>query len=464
MKTKQIINVLLTLFLLSGFIKVNAQETRNKEMTPYEIKAKKNKEIAKNLQGVFKTMHENATLNEYKSKGLCKPEDLVSIANISELEISPIRALYVVKDIKSIYLEDTSSLKLSAEGILNKGGFNSIEDRRLNAYNTTKNFKDYVHAFTGKDIGEIDGETEDIYEFKVKDIDKIREHYDFFKNNFDQTFIIVHDSFMSLKCEVTKTSRIKMKNFNYPNITWIVSTYLYVDCDCMIDGQPTDVKRGTFIYSAETTGLITSSTITFGSPKNAKIDVLTLECCPSEEKEEEVSYIEPIKQPDQTIGYTAGIGFSNDFEEVSYCAGVEYLKRISDKKSDTYLGGGVSYGGTSFNGFKTSTIMIGPKIQIHTPITPSGETQWVNGIKGYYSFGNRKNNGYTDKTTGIEASIYSGFNIQINKKTSIGIEFPVFTWEKIKIKPENGNDYEVDGTSLLLNKGNPLKLSLRHRF
>jgi len=172
----------------------------------------------------------------------------------------------------------------------------------------------------------------------------------------------------------------------------------------------------------------------------------------------------PIEQPDQTIGYAVGLGFENDFKDVSYCAGVEYLKRISDKKSDTYFGGEISYLGTSFNDFKTNTIMVGPKIQIHTPISQSGDAQWVNGIKGDYLFGNQKNNGFTDKITGIKASIYSGFNIQLNKKTSVGIEFPVFTWEDIKIKPENGNDYEVDGTSLLLNKGNPIKFSLRHSF
>lgn len=199
------------------------------------------------------------------------------------------------------------------------------------------------------------------------------------------------------------------------------------------------------------------------NPINDKITVkATAECC--DKGNDDISYIDPMSQPDQTIGYTAGIGFSNDFEEVSYCAGVEYLKRISNKKSDTYLGGGVSYGGTSFDGYTTSRVMVGPKIQIHTPITPSGETQWVNGFKGYYSFGNRENNGYKDKTSGVELSLYSGFNIQLNEKTAVGIEFPIITWDKLTIKPENGSDYEVDNTSLLLNKGNPLKLNLRYRF
>ncbi len=201
------------------------------------------------------------------------------------------------------------------------------------------------------------------------------------------------------------------------------------------------------------------------SPIKEKITVkVTAECCDKGNDDEDVSYIDPLEQPDQTIGYNVGLGFQNDFEDVSYCAGVEYLKRISDKKSDTYIGGGISYIGTSFNDFKTSTVMVGPKVQIHTPISHSGDTQWVNGLKGYFMFGNQKNGNLKDKTSGVEASIYSGFNIQLNKKTSIGVEFPVFTWEKIKIKPEVGADYEVDGTSLLLNKGNPLKLSIRHSF
>ena len=50
------------------------------------------------------------------------------------------------------------------------------------------------------------------------------------------------------------------------------------------------------------------------------------------------------------------------------------------------------------------------------------------------------------------------------KKAAVGIEFPVITWDKIKIKPEMGTDYEFDNTSILLNKGNPVKLSLRYKF
>lgn len=440
----------LFLFFLCCIPIINAQDTKNKEMTPYEIEAKKNEEIAKKLQGTFKSMYENATLKKSKNKENCIQEDLVGMADPSSLMFEENSAVVTIKSIKSILLND-----LYNYGLIDKGQFNSPSDRDLHAFTTTNNFSDYVKALLGREIGEV----------SEKMLNDIKKHYKFLKTNFDKTFLIETSSHMSPSCGYTKTYFIKVKSFDYPNVTWEIRTQVQVDCECSLDELSKNIDNGTYEYTSETKGILTSTNITFGTAKNAKLEVLTLNCCPTKEKEEEkVSLIEPIEQPDQTIGYNIGFGFQNDFEDISYCGGVEYLKRISDKKSDTYFGGGISYLGTSFNDNKTNQVMVGPKIQIHTPISHNGDTQWVNGFKGYYSFGNQKNNTYTDKTTGIELSLYSGFNIQLNEKAAVGIEFPVITWDKIKIKPEIGADYEFDNTSLLLNKGNPVKLSLRYKF
>ena len=407
MKTKKIIYVFLFIFFSGSYLTITAQETENKEMTPYEIEVKKNEEIAKNLQGTFKSMYENATFKKFKDKGNCKAEDLVGMADSSTLMFEENSAIATIKSIRSILLDD-----LYKYGTINKGQFNSSADRDLHAFSTTTNFSDYVKALIGIDVGEVSDASKEITR-------RITKHYNFLKTNYDRTFLIESSNHMSVSCTITKTYSVKVKSFDYPNVTWSIRTYVHVDCECSMDELSKSINNGTYEYTAETTGILTSTNITFGPAKNANLEVLTLNCCPIEEKEEEkVSLIDPIEQPNQTIGYTAGVGFQNDFEEVSYCAGVEYLKRISDKESDVYFGGGISYLGTSFNETTTNQFMVGPKIQIHTPITPSEEVQWVNGFKGYYSFGNRKNNGYTDNTTGIELSLYSGFNIQLNEKSS----------------------------------------------
>jgi hypothetical protein len=348
-------------------------------------------------------------------------------------------------------------------------GFLNPTDNALQAYSKSKSFIDFVTRFTGKGIGDIKGEWKDPTSGMVyKDIEQLRRHYNKLKRIFTKQVFSI-DSYNEVKnnCRVKRESSFRVLKYNFPKVTWQLKTAVTIKCVCEKGYDTTEVKSGSYEYVSTYSGVYTNSKITFEKPKNTKINVLALECCPPfKSLDEDSSYIDPmpIELPDQTIGFTGGLGFENDFEEISYCFGVEYLKRISDKKCDTYLGGGISYGGTSFDGNKTNVLMGGPKIQWHTPINQNGDTQWVNGIKGYYMVGNQKNSDYEDKLSGVELGIYSGFNIQVNKKTSFGIEFPVFTWDKIKYKPENGNDYEIDGTSLLLNKGNPLKLSIRHSF
>ncbi|MBN4070614.1 outer membrane beta-barrel protein [Olleya sp. AH-315-F22] len=165
--------------------------------------------------------------------------------------------------------------------------------------------------------------------------------------------------------------------------------------------------------------------------------------------------------PEQTFGFGAGVGFANDFDETTFCLSAEYLRKLgSTENCGLYLGGEATYENSSFNGFKTSTFMLGPKIQYNTPITPSKQTQFVAGVMAQYEFGKIDNNGFNEDVTGIDLCLYSGFNIRVSEKWSIGAQFPILNYEKLTFKSDNG-EFKADNTTLAINKNNPLKIFTR---
>lgn len=169
--------------------------------------------------------------------------------------------------------------------------------------------------------------------------------------------------------------------------------------------------------------------------------------------------------PARTIGVAAGIGFENDFEETSLCVSGEALFRLNEPNPcGFYLGGDATFEYSSFNDWNQTTFQIGPKAQFHTPITPSKEVQWVNGIGAKYMFGNLDNNGFKEDLTGFNATLYSGLNIRLTEKLSIGLEIPVLGYENITYKSDGGSEFKADNTSLLVNKRNPVKIGTRFRF
>lgn len=456
MKTIKTVNIFFTIFLFIGLLNVAAQDDKD----PYGYCL--NPDGAKELFTAFKEMHKNAKVQNFKDDKTCKVKDLIAIEKNRKYKMVGERdAAAIINGLVTIINVEKTKDKLDI-GFLNK------EDNALQAYSKSKNFIDFVMRYTGKSIGDIKGEWKDPNSGMVyKDIEQLRRHYDKLKRLFSKDVFSV-DIYNEVKnnCRVKRESSFRIIKYSFPKVTWQLKTAVTIKCVCQNGNDNTEIKSGSYEYVSTYSGVYTSKKTSFEKPKNTKINVLTLECCGYKSPVEDSSYIDPmpVELPDQTIGYSAGIGFENDFEEISYCFGAEYLKRISDKKCDTYLGGGITYGGSSFDGNTTNLLMGGPKIQWHTPINQNGDTQWVNGFKGNYMIGNQKNGDYKDKLSGIELGIYSGFNIQLNEDSAIGIEFPVITWDKIKYKPEMGADYEVDGTSLLLNKGNPLKLSFRHSF
>lgn len=169
--------------------------------------------------------------------------------------------------------------------------------------------------------------------------------------------------------------------------------------------------------------------------------------------------------PKRTLGVAAGVGFNNDFEEIGLCLSGEALFRLNEPDPcGFYLGGDATIDYTSFNDWKQTTFEIGPKAQFHTPITPSQEVQWVNGIGAKYLFGNIDSNGFKEDLSGFNATLYSGLNIRLTEKLSIGLEIPLLGYENLTYKSDYGEDFKDNNTSLLINKRNPVKIGTRFRF
>lgn len=458
MKTKQTLTAFACIILSCSYFIGFSQQNQNYRYT-------KNQEAAAGLISAYNTMHQTQNIVNWKDTKPCKVKDLMA-------KVSP-----------SIIAIDTSNIAFTINGIystiepprtsetFDKGLFMTTEDRALNAINNSKDFAGFVKGFTGKDIGDIKGERTSGSGMTYKDIDEIRRYYKTLKKFFDGLeFTPKHDNDMNGNCRTTATTRLKVIKFNYPKITWEISTYVTITCVCNNGLDPTEVKSGSYEYTATVAGAFTHTKMTFDQPKDSKITILSLECCAVKEKEEPISsepqtaYIEDL-MPDQYIGGGAGFGAAQDFDEISYCLSAEYLKKITYGSDDSawYVGAEAGYSGWSFNDSSSNRIKIGPKLQYHNGITPSGQTQIVAGIMGNYNFGTTDNGFSKDDITGIVACAYGGVNIRVCENWSLFGQFPIFIYESTTFKSDSG-EFKTDGTSLLINKDNPLKLGVRYKF
>ncbi len=457
MKTNQNLTTIICSIFLCTYFLGHTQQNQNYQYT-------KNREAAAGLISAFNTMHKTQNIVNWKDTKPCKVKDLMS-------KVSP-----------SIIAIDTSSIAFAVNGIyslikppftketFDKGFFNTLEDKALNALNKSKNFADFVNGFTGKDIGDIKGERTSGSGMVYKDIEEIRRYYKSLKSFIGGLeFTPNHDNEVKGNCRSSATSDVKVKTFNYPKITWEIITYVSVNCICNNGLDPTEVKSGSYTYSATLNGVFTHSKMTFEQPKDSKITIQSLECCAK--KEDEPIYSEPKVEniedlmPDQYIGGGVGFGAEQDFEEITYCLFGEYLLKLSGNDENAwYVGAEAGYSNWSLNDASSNRFKAGPKLQYHTAITPSNQTQLVAGIMGSYNFGTNDNGFSKDDVTGIIACAYAGVNIRVCENWSLFGQFPFFIYESFTFKSDSGGEFKTDGTTLLLNKDNPLKIGIRYNF
>ncbi len=172
--------------------------------------------------------------------------------------------------------------------------------------------------------------------------------------------------------------------------------------------------------------------------------------------------------PKQNWDIGAGMGWVNDTEETRICLKTGYMTRLSqpteDKNHAWYAGGDIVYDHSNWNDFKTNIFMLGGKLEHHVPLTPTGDIQWLNGIKGHYMFGNRKFEDNKDDIRGWMGCYYTGLQVRISDRLAIGADTAIFSHEDLTFENENGNEFSQDQTEFRLNKANPWNCYLRLFF
>ncbi|MEW4922290.1 hypothetical protein [Algibacter sp. 2305UL17-15] len=465
MKTKQVPTRLIVFLLCLSMSSMYAQVANINNAEKYN----------KELEEAFKYMVKNAKLLTLNSGKECKIQEIVDRLDVPSYMYANIP--FLTHSSLTLATNFEADLNYIKEDTFNKGNFKTISEKSLNAFSNANNFSDYVKGLTGKDIGDIKGEHifaridengNDI-DPSIKDIDTLKRIYDFYKRLFNSEHIIEKQTpFTSNGCWVYPISKIKIEKIDYPNITYTIKTEGRLDCECEFLGENRTLRKGTFEYKATVTGLYTHSKTSINLPKNPTLTITSIDCCPKKEEPTETALADDGIQdvmPDQSIGGGAGFGATQDFEDISYCVFAEYLKRINyGSDNGLYWGLEGSYSNLSFNDASSNRFNIGTKLQYHIPATPSQQTQFVAGIMGSYNFGTNDNGFSKDDVSGIIACVYGGINIRVCEDWSFFCQFPVFIYETFTFKPESGGEFKTDGTSLLLNKDNPVKLGLRYHF
>ena len=444
-------------------------------------------DTSKDIGQAFSDMFDNAVLVSSGNSKTCSAKSLIDIVDKQNLDVT-YRLTSTVLRIAHPMLPPND---YSIIGDYDKGEFKTFQDKMLNAMSNSKSFIEFIKNATGLGIGEITAKRNEPTRGNKerKDIDTFREYYTAFKSytgswmDIDSENKAEYGANSPFNIDLSPTkhvgkkdgcafyskSKMRLQKLNYPKATWELSTEVFVECDCKDGDDGSKVKAGVYEYSSIVEGIFTYTEVSFGQSKKSVITIKSLECCPEKEEKEEPTKtalndddgIEDLMQ-NQTIGFGAGLGLTQDFEEITWCVTAEYLYQINtDEYKGWYVGGEATYQNTSFDDFSSNRTVVGAKVQHNFSAVPSGETQFVAGLMGNYAFGSNDNNGFKDDFTGTIFCAYGGVNIRICENWSIGAQFPILIFENFTFEPESGGEFKTDATSLFINKDNPLKIVIR---
>lgn len=444
MKPKNIIIVILGLITLSTSCLV-AQENKYKDID----------KAAASLNKAFDNMHNNAV---FKKNNLpCEVENIAESYSVYFNEATLFPSLrYLQTRIEDINYDSF---------LIDKGTFATKFDRVLQMFEPSMSYSKFLDVFSTKSRSELS---------KEEDLDMVLIH-GLFTALHDGGTLLTHfeDTADTGGCDDSTEYKVRILKKNLGQITWEIKTIVDIDCNCKDANKKYNIDKLKFEYSAEVSGLFTANKKTFSQSKNPTLKIIRYQCCPEKEEEKEEPTetalndddgIEDLMQ-DQTIGFGAGVGFAQDFDETTFCVTAEYLYQINaDEYKGWYVGAEASYSNTSFGDFNSSKTIAGGKIQYNFSGVPSGETQFVAGLMANYAFGKNDNNGFKDDFTGTIFCAYGGVNIRVSENWSIGAQFPFLIFENFTFKPEGGGEFKADATSLFINKENPLKIIVRKRL
>ena len=458
MKTKFLWGLLVVLCTMS----LTAQDKKNKYT-----------EAGKALEKNFLTMLEDANPNVIKVKDKDLPcEPLLVLQQFTKADLLPATKSFegyfkmVLEDYgkKLNGLQDNIILETSSDPNLSY----------LAAVNRSKRFKDFAEDVTGKKIFNINKKDKEVL-------------LDFFLNHpFKKPLSVTAKgkkvaSAKISQCYASTEHTLTPGKWKYPTINWTIKTTVTITCDCEDENSPEELNEAVFVYDANIKGSLTTKKIDFGKTRASNVALKHLSCCDAhlepDEEDPQTDHEEPTEEPNpgqtlpaslphQTIGVSGGIGFEQDLEEVAICLGAEYLYNITDLgDSPLFIGANAQFSTTSFMDFSNTWIQVGPTVQLFTPINPSQDLHWTNGLEGGYIFGTNDNNGFKDDISGFAVTLVTGLNIQLTNNLAVSLIVPVVAHQNITLESQNGGgSVDISDTSILLNKQNPLKVGLRFGF
>lgn len=435
MKTK-IITIFILLFSWSGYSQMNDS-----------IVKKLNKSVSDNIE----KMLTSAFYPKYDLSS-CKPSEFYKGINKSKIYINDILTGVHWKAFKE-------TLRLPPlKDNYDKGLYNTLHDKAIDLSIKNKKASSFIKSFTGKELGDVN----------VDDQKKLRMHFNILKKlTFNE--VLGNNKFIDGDCSLTARSYIKLRELKLGPVVWEYSTKIFVNCNCGEAATNTSLKEADYTVEATSTGKLSYNTLELGKVEKAVLDIKNSKCCGNTNDEDASIQVNPnenISLPEQTIGFSGGIGFEQDFEETSICLGAEYLYNATHiGNSPFFVGANAQFSTTSFMDFSNTWVSIGPTAQLFCPITPSEEVHMTNGINANYIFGTNDNNGFKDDISGFGISINTGLNIQLKENFSISLVVPVISYQNLTYDAQDGEgSVDVNNISVLLNKENPVKVGLRIGF
>lgn len=451
---KQIIRIAIGLFF--GISTAFAQPVKKKK-THYEI-------WVEGMLAAFSHTINNAV--EKKTKTDCKVAELMGKDAIpTEKELGYFRNTLMVFQTPSSIVDDKIAPHF----------FKRNMDAAVHAIGVKKTLTQFTEHLTKQPIGDLTKEERS--EFK-RYYTRLKDMLNWWDSGQKKTVT-------KGPCTMEAKYYKRITKYAYPRVYWEIKVVVTINCDCKKPQAPTRFKNAVYEYTANTQGIITSDKYGFGVAKDPKLRLVRHTCCPDteeEKKEKDHGMYSPSDQEEDSyyVSLNGGIGFHNDFNETGFCLTADYVHHVTDVgNSDLYVGGGGGYETMSGDGFSMSGFMVGPTAELFTPINDSGDLLWINGLSGYYSFGNRDFGGFESTYTGLDAVFRSGLNLRISSNVLVGIEIPILTWKQRTFKDEffveimdpygegqttETNSVKQNDFSFLLDNGNPIKLGVRFTF
>lgn len=415
---------------------------------------------AQNLHEAYTKMLEIATL-EGPSGLPCLPEEYYTSMN-KNFEKEDLRRATDIMNVTLYYynpgkLEDTYELGL----------YKTFQDKAVVAAQNSTDFIDFLYKATGRDLGDVN----------KKDEETLRRYYRHYKSGNPLEYTIYIDYF-KLKdgCELKISLLYSTSNYKFPNIDWNLKQILEVTCPCNESNSSDDLYFSKYEITGTSRGIYTALNKDFGTPTSAKLKVLNAACCIDSKDEdtsielndhlpeEEIIDMYPIKElPTQTIGGSAGVGFSNDFDETNICLGAEYLYNLADVgNSSLFVGANIMFENNSFNDFNNSIIGVGPTVQLFTPINPAKDVHMTNGISADYLFGTNDNGPVKDDISGLQFTLNTGLNVPLNENIALSLIVPIVTHTNLEFTSQDENSsFKSDATDIFFFKNSPVKIGVR---